>query len=272
VSKLRPTRWFAAALAVVLVLLVAGSDFVFAGFWINHPMLTAIVSALVVVVLSVAVIEVVLSRRAERRWRLLAQSALIELGEAAYNTWSVIAKDMALEGASELLPAQVHDALVSADTGPKIRGQVEHALAERSLRERLASHLSERRTDGRQILARWAVVLTSSETYAEVFDQHVELYGRVDGLERFIHVGHRQSDPRGRRTRPIREYLARGGEAEDEWFVDNLITTVTIGANLEDATWNLALRVVPEAWWDRRTRELAAATRTRLPIRPASER
>jgi len=44
-------------------------------------MLTAIVSALVVVVLSVAVIEVVLSRRAERRWRVLAQTALMELGD-----------------------------------------------------------------------------------------------------------------------------------------------------------------------------------------------
>src|SRR5437660_7416691 len=53
------------------------------GFWLSHPMLTAIVSALVVVVLSLAVIEVVLSRRAERRWRVLAQTALMELGEAA---------------------------------------------------------------------------------------------------------------------------------------------------------------------------------------------
>jgi hypothetical protein len=31
----------------------------------------------------VAVIEVVLSRRAERRWRILAQTGLMELGEAA---------------------------------------------------------------------------------------------------------------------------------------------------------------------------------------------
>jgi hypothetical protein len=51
------------------------SDFLIAGFWTAHPMFTAMLSALLVVLLSVAVIEVVLAGRAERRWRLLAQSA-----------------------------------------------------------------------------------------------------------------------------------------------------------------------------------------------------
>jgi hypothetical protein len=71
----------------------------------------------------------------------------------------------------------------------------------------------------------------------------------------------RQSDPRRRRTRPRREYISDGGKADDEWFVEIVVTTINIGANLENATWDLALRVVPEAWWDRRTSELAAATR-----------
>jgi hypothetical protein len=44
-----------------------------------------------------------------------------------------------------------------------------------------------------------------------------------------------------------------------------------VGAGLEDATWDLALSILPQAWWDRRTAELAAAARTRRPI-PAAER
>ena len=260
-GRFRPGRRAAAVVAIVLLLIVGGSDFAIAGFWINHPMLTAIVSALAVVVLSVTVIEVVLNRRSERRWRLLAQSALIELGEAAYKTWSTLAEGVGLKGASEMTPLRVRDALASASTGPKVRRQVVEALADRSRREQLAHEMAERNTDGHQILARWAVVLTSSETYAEIFDQHVELFGRVDGLERYLREGHRQSDPRGRRTRPRREYMSGGGESDDEWFVDNVITTINIGATLEDSTWDLALRVVPEAWWDRRTSELAAATR-----------
>ena len=268
--RFRPGRRAAAVLAILLLLVVAGSDFVLAGFWVSHPMLTAIVSALAVVVLSVTVIEVVLNRRSERRWRLLAQSALIELGEAAYKTWSALAEGVGLKGASEMTPLRVRDALASESTGPKVRRQVTEALADRSQREELARQLSARNTDGHQILARWAVVLTSSETYAGLFDQHVELFGRVDGLERFLREGHRQSDPRGRRTRLRREYMSSGGEADDEWFVDNVITTINIGANLEDATWDLALRVVPEAWWDQRTTELAAATRLRRNT-PATE-
>lgn len=170
-------------------------------------------------------------------------------------------RGVGLKGAPDMTPLRVRDALASASTGPKVRRQVVEALSDRSRREQLSHEMAERNTDGHQILARWAVVLTSSETYAEIFDQHVELFGRVDGLERYLREGHRQSDPRGRRTRPHREYMSDGGASDDEWFVDNVITTINIGATLEDSTWDLALRVVPEAWWDRRTSELAAATR-----------
>jgi hypothetical protein len=270
-SRLRPGRRTSAILAILLLLAVAGSDFFIAGFWVSHPMLTAIVSALVVVLLSVAVIEVVLSRRSERRWRVLAQTALMELGEAANTTWSKLAGALDLQPASEMSPGRVRAALASDATGPKVRREIEAALANTQVREKLAGQLSERLADGHQILGRWAVALTASETYAEIFDQHVELYGRVDGLLRFLREGYRQTDPRPFRNRARREYSAPGGEADDEWFVDNLIGTINIGAGLEDATWDLALRILPQAWWDRRTVELAAATRTSRRI-PASER
>ena len=268
-SRLRPGRRIFAILAILLLLAVAGSDFLIAGFWLSHPMITAIASALVVVALSVSVIEVVLSRRAEQRWRVLAQQALIELAEAANTTWSTMAEVLELPGASEMTPDRVRVALTSDTTGPKVRRQVEAGLMNIQLRQKLAGQLSERLADGHQILGRWAVALTASETYAEIFDQHVELYGRVSGLLQFLREGHKQTDPRGFRNRTRREYSSPGGEAEDEWFVDNLIGTINIGAGLEDATWDLALRVLPQAWWDRRTAELAAAARIR---RPAAER
>jgi hypothetical protein len=106
-SRLRPGRRTAAILAILLLLAVAGSDLLIAGFWLSHPMLTAIVSALVVVVLSVAVIEVVLRRRSERRWRVLAQSALLELAEAVNTTWSTLAEVLELPGTSEMPPDRV---------------------------------------------------------------------------------------------------------------------------------------------------------------------
>jgi len=268
-SRLRPGRRTAAVLAIVLLVAVAGSDFVVAGFWASHPMLTAIVSALAVVLLSVAVIEVVLSRRSERRWRILAQSALIELAEAANTTWTSLATALGLQGATERSPDSVREALASDVKGPKVRQQIETALMSAQLRENLSGQLAESLVEGHQVLGRWAVALTSSETYAEIFDQHVELYGRVGGLQLFLHDGYRQSDPRGRRGRARREYGSPGGEVQDEWFVDNLVGTIKIGASLEDATWDLALRLLPEEWWDRRTVELAAATRAGRPRRAA---
>jgi hypothetical protein len=210
-------------------------------------------------------------RHAERRWRVLAQTALMELGEAANTTWRTLAEVLELQGASGMPPDRVRAALESDAKGPKVRREIEAALMDTQLREKLAARLVESLADGHQILGRWAVALTASDTYAETFDQHVELYGRVSGLLQFLREGYRQTDPPGFRNRARREYSSPGGEAEDEWFVDNLIGTINIGAGLEDATWDLALRVLPQAWWDRRTTELAAAARSRRPA-PAAER
>ncbi len=140
-SRLRPGRRAAAVLAIVLLVAVAGSDFLIAGFWASHPMLTAIVSALAVGLLSVAVIEVVLSRRSEQRWRILAQSALIELGESANATWTSIADALGLQGANEMSPDKVRAALTSDATAPKVRHQIEDALMSPELREALSGRL-----------------------------------------------------------------------------------------------------------------------------------
>ena len=217
-SRLRPGRRTAAILAILLLLAVAGSDLLIAGFWLSHPMLTAIVSALVVVVLSVAVIEVVLSRRAERRWRVLAQTTLMELGEAASTTWRALAEVLDLQGASEMSPDRVRAALVSDATGPKVRREIEAALMNAQLRENLAGRLAERLADGHQILGRWAVALTASETYAEIFDQQSSCTAGsmgssgscARGIDRPIRAGSKQGSAgvlvagRGGRWRVVR--------------------------------------------------------------------
>jgi hypothetical protein len=256
-------RAIATVLVVLVVLAVAGSDFLLGPFWLGHPMLTAVVSALVVVVLSVAVIDVVLHRRAERRWRILAQAALIELAEDANASWTRLAAGLGIDDASDLAPIQATGRLTSTASGPAIRAFIEDALGSQTQRDALALEVGELVVAGRAIVGRWAIAMTASETYAEVFDQHVELHARVAGLQFFLEHGYRQSDPRGQRGRPRRDFGAPGGEEHDEWFVDNVVTTMTIATTLEDQTWELALRLVPPDWWDRRTTSLAAATRAR---------
>src|SRR3984893_2479385 len=194
----------------------------------------------------------------------------MELGEAANTTWRTLADVLELHGASEMPPDRVRAALASDATGPKARREIDAALVNAQIREKLAGQLTERLADGHQILGRWAVALTASQTYAEIFDHNVELYGRVNGLLEALGESYRLTDPRGIRGRARREYSSPGGEAEDEWFVDNLIGTIIIGATLEDATWDLLLRVLPQEWWDRRTAELAAATRAAGVLPPIS--
>jgi NAD(P)-dependent dehydrogenase (short-subunit alcohol dehydrogenase family) len=72
-----------ALIAVALVMVVAFSDFYASRFWLDHPATTAILASLGVTLVSVTVIEVILKPRSERRWRLLAQYALLELAEVA---------------------------------------------------------------------------------------------------------------------------------------------------------------------------------------------
>jgi multisubunit Na+/H+ antiporter MnhE subunit len=69
---------------------LVSSDFYASKFWLGHPVTAAILASLAVVLVSVTVIEVVLNRRSERRWRLLAQYALLELAEGARGAWGVL--------------------------------------------------------------------------------------------------------------------------------------------------------------------------------------
>lgn len=62
-------RQILALLAIGGLLLAAASDRVIRWFWTAHAMLKSIVGALLVIVLSGTVVDVIVRRRAESRWR-----------------------------------------------------------------------------------------------------------------------------------------------------------------------------------------------------------
>jgi hypothetical protein len=265
-------RRILALLAIGVLVLAVASDLVIGWFWIAHPMLTSIVSALVVILLTAAVIDVILRRRDERRWRVLAQSALIQLAEAAHTTWSNLAEDLGLGALGDRPPTEVRAELTSTDRAPAIHQQAASGLSDPPRREHLDQRLTRSLEAGQVLITRWAVPMTGSDRYAAVFDRHVEMYGRVEGLVYFLRYGYRMMDPRGQRGKPRREYQSAGGEQDDEWFLDNVLATLNVAVSLEDETWGLALRVVPSDWWDQRTARLAAAAhpRARSPRRLGS--
>jgi hypothetical protein len=109
---LTPRRLTAAA-AILLLLAACISDFTMGSFWSRHAMFTAIVSTIVVALVSLSVVQVVLEEQSERRWRLLAQYGLFELADNANVTWLMLLKKLNVPGAKDFEAEQVHALLDS---------------------------------------------------------------------------------------------------------------------------------------------------------------
>jgi hypothetical protein len=234
------------------------SDFYARRLWLDHPVTTAVLASLAVVLLSVTIVEAVLSRRSERRWRLLAQYALLELAEAAREAWDVLLSviDDGGGGSDEPAdPSPVIQVLHSPDRAPVLKRKIEAILTDPHNRDQLRKSLERALDTSRELISRWGAVLTGSTSFSELFDRHVEMIGRIHGLWYFLAYGKR----RGSRFR------SPGGSHRDDWFVDNLLSMTRIAIRLEDETWAIALRVVPPDWWDTRTDELAAPAHAAKP-------
>jgi hypothetical protein len=78
-------------MAILALLAVAGgviSDATTERFWERHALLAGLLSSVIVVVLSIAVINEVLERRRRQRWSILAQYVMFELIRNARMIWS----------------------------------------------------------------------------------------------------------------------------------------------------------------------------------------
>lgn len=248
-GRRHPNR--AAPVAVALVVVLISSDFYAGRFWLDHPVTTAILASFTVVLVSVTVIEVIVNRRSERRWRLLAQYALMELAEAARGAWAVLlgVVDEGNSGSDVMAdPSRVTQVLNSPERAPVLKRKIEAILTDPHKRDELRESLERTLDTSRELISRWGAVLTGSSSFSELFDRHVEMIGRIHGLWYFLAYGTR----RGSRFR------SPGGSHSDDWFVDNLLSMTRIAIRLEGETWAIALRVVPPDWWDMRTDELAA--------------
>ena len=211
------------------------------GFWSRHALFTALVANLIVVAVTAAVLNEVLERRQRQRWSVLAQYAMFEFVRAARLVWSGL---LALAG---LVPdGELGDAALAAgreavrDT-PRLAAALDEMNADR--REQLHRLIERLLGHGQAVLGRWAAVMVSSRTYAEIVDRHVELYSRL-------------SRPRLSRVNPATQAM---GPVEDEWLRENLVAIAQLAESLDRGSFELALRIVPLDWWA-----------TRLPDRPST--
>ena len=123
----------AALAAVALIVVLVSSDFYASQFWLGHPVTTTILASLSVVLVSVTVIDVVLKRRSEGRWRLLAQYALLELAEAARGAWGLLLGviyegDSGSEDMAD--PSSLIQALDSPEQAPVLKRKIDAILTD----------------------------------------------------------------------------------------------------------------------------------------------
>jgi hypothetical protein len=250
-AYLRQTRTMA-ILVVAAVIAGIASDITGANFWERHALLTGLVSSVIVVMLSVAVINEVLERRRRQRWSILAQYVMFELVRNARMIWTGI---LDLAG---MLPTDANQqrfvelgSEIVRDT-PQLTAAVRDIVDDDDLRRRLHAEIVFLAGHADEVLGRWAAVMLNAEVYAEVVDRHVELAGDLAWISSVLDARYPPDDPRRRlRARSSAAVQIEPGLGGD-WLADRIVVITQLAENLDRGTVDLALQIVSVQWWEAR--------------------
>jgi hypothetical protein len=249
---------FTTGLALALITVGLGSDFVIRRFWSRHPMTTSLIASLLVVILSVAVVNDVIDRRSRRRWSLVAQSSLFALTQEARLTWITLLDVLGLEGPQartwEALTVGVQVAL----DRQRVSEAAEATLLDRRRRLALQPVLTQLGARYSQVIATWASVMLAAAPYADRLDHHAELQGRLEWLASVM--TEREPVPRKHKRRAVPERISVATEKVDEfdetWIHDMLVSITVLAARLDLESHDHAFSLASSDWWIERTRSL----------------
>jgi hypothetical protein len=253
------------AITATLGLLVLGlafaAEFLVGSFWSRHALFTSLVANLVVLAVTLAVVNEWIDRRDRRRWSVLAQYVMFQLAQAARATWTSliellerhaldpITEDVLLAAARRVLDT----AAVSAATSALLADDERRALL-RDVLARLAEH-------GRGVIVSWAAVMVGSGPYAELFDSHVELQGRLELLRDVLMA----RDPPAQRSvseaKLSRSSMAaeHSVELNSERSLHNQVVTIAqLAVHLDYRARSTGFELVPIEWWRERTQAAVA--------------
>ncbi len=252
-SDLRQSR----LLAIFALAAFAGaavSDATSGSFWGRHTMLAGLVASVIKVMLSVGVINEVLERRRRQRWSTLAQYVLFELVRNAADDLARCARGRRnLRRGNDRDPVHRHGAEIIRDTA-RLTAAVQEIVSDNDRRNRFHREIAFLAEHADVVLGRWAAVMLSSEIYAEVIDRHVELAGDIAWIGSLLDTSNPPVDFRRQqraRSNPAVEIEANLGNA---WLADRIAVITQLAEALDRGTLELALRIVPVAWWQARLR------------------
>jgi hypothetical protein len=258
-SYLRQTR-AGAALALLALAAAIASEQLAEHLWVRHPLLAGLASSAIVVMLSVAVVNEALEIRRRRRWSVVAQYVMLELVRDARMVWTAVVELAGLMPADAKAPTAVDAAACAVRETPRLTRAVHGLLTDADRRRALRDHIARLVVHNDEVLGRWAAVMLNADAYAEVVDRHMELAGSLAWIGSLLD----QSGPRDRNQ--LRWHRARSnpavqitGAMDDDRLAQRLVAITQLAEQLDRGTLDLAVKIVPVAWWEARLSTTAHA-------------
>jgi len=94
--------------------------------------------------------------------------------------------------------------------------------------------------------------MLTSDVYADVIDQHVELGGDVAWIAGLFDVKYPPADSSRRKRARSSPAVEIESELNGEWLADRIVVISQLAEQLDQTTLELALRIVPVQWWEER--------------------
>jgi hypothetical protein len=215
-------------------------------------MLAGLAASVIVVMLSVAVINEALERRRRRRWSTLAQYVMFELVRNARMIWLGVLEVAGMAAAEPDDPRSINSAAELVRDTPRLTATVREILSDDESRGRLHTEISFFAEHADLILGRWAAVMLNAEIYAEVMDRHVELAGDIAWINGLLDTSNPPDDRRRQRRARSSPAVQIEADLGVDWLADRIVVITQLAETLDRGTLELALRVVPVAWWQSR--------------------
>ena len=89
----------------------------------------------------------------------------------------------------------------------------------------------------------------NADVYAEVIDRHVVLAGDINWLISLLDIADAPSDHRRRRRANSSPAVQIEGQVAGEELANRIVVIAQLAEQLDRATLELALRIVPVEWW-----------------------
>jgi hypothetical protein len=250
-AVLRSTRLLA---VVALLALAAGiaSDAAEGSFWARHALLAGLTASVIVVLLTVAVINEVQERRRRERWSILAQFVMLELVRNARLVWTGVLAQVGLLTPEATRPESVDANRTTVRDTPRLAAAIRGTIADDVLRPGLHEEIALLAAHTEEVLGRWAAVMLNADVYAEVIDRHVELAGDISWLISLLDSADPPDDHRRQRRAGSSPAVQIEGNVAGEDLANRIVVITQLAEELDRATLELALRIVPVEWWEAR--------------------